>query len=413
MTSKIPPGYTPLEGATVTVVTQNLSQQTDSQGHAEILGITAGSYSVTITKEGYQGVSFGNVAITNTAITLVGDSLTGVQTQISSNPAITNLNSTSGQPDSSVTITGYNFGATQEDSTVTFNGTDATITSWSDTQIVCTVPGAATSGNVLVTVDGNSSNGVSFTVLPLDYYTVSYNGNSNTGGTVPIDRNNYEEGDTVTVLANTGTLIRINDGGASYRYIRWNTAADGSGTDYNPAATFAMGSANVTLYAKWTAYALRDTGPAGGLIFYIADDYSAGWRYMECAPASTEWDDNKEWGVFGVLIGGTETAIGTGQANTAAIIAVQGAGSTYAAQLCDGLEHGGYSDWFLPSKDELHKMYTELKENGVGDFTNVNYWSSSELDENDTWIENFNVFAHSQFPGNKNVTHSVRAARRF
>jgi uncharacterized repeat protein (TIGR02543 family) len=79
-------------------------------------------------------------------------------------------------------------------------------------------------------------------------YTVTYNGNGNTGGNVPTDSANYQNGATVTVLGNTGSLVRTN-----YAFSGWNTAANGSGTSYNPAQTFSMGSANVILYAKWAA----------------------------------------------------------------------------------------------------------------------------------------------------------------
>src|SRR5881628_131034 len=78
--------------------------------------------------------------------------------------SITSLNPTSGFAGTSVTISGANFGATQGTSTVKFNGTAATPTSWSATSIVVPVPAGATTGNVVVTVGGVASNGVSFTV---------------------------------------------------------------------------------------------------------------------------------------------------------------------------------------------------------------------------------------------------------
>jgi len=78
--------------------------------------------------------------------------------------SIANLNPNSGAVQSSVTIMGTNFGATQGTSTVKFNGTTATATSWSATSIVAPVPAGATTGNVVVTVGGVASNGVSFTV---------------------------------------------------------------------------------------------------------------------------------------------------------------------------------------------------------------------------------------------------------
>lgn len=78
-------------------------------------------------------------------------------------------------------------------------------------------------------------------------YAVTYNGNGNTGGTVPTDSNWYESGATVTVLGNTGTLVKT-----GYTWTCWNTQADGGGTDYNASETFEL-TAGTTLYAKWTA----------------------------------------------------------------------------------------------------------------------------------------------------------------
>ncbi|GAJ20252.1 unnamed protein product, partial [marine sediment metagenome] len=95
-----------------------------------------------------------------------------------------------------------------------------------------------------------------------------------------------------------------------------------------------------------------DIGPAGGYIFYDKGYYSDGWRYLEAAPVSTEWTE-KYWGSYGTLIGGTETGIGTGKSNTTIIVTWLNNHSETgkAAQLCDDLVYGGYSDWFLPSRD--------------------------------------------------------------
>lgn len=76
--------------------------------------------------------------------------------------------------------------------------------------------------------------------------TVTYDGNGNTGGSVPVDPNSpYQMDDTVTVLGNTGSLVR--DG---YTFSNWNTAANGSGTTYAAADTFTITN-DVTLYAQW------------------------------------------------------------------------------------------------------------------------------------------------------------------
>ena len=82
-------------------------------------------------------------------------------------PSITSLSPTSGNVGTSVTIAGTNFGATQGTSTVKFNGVTATPTSWGASSIVVPVPAGAGTGAVMVTVGGQASNGVTFTVNKL------------------------------------------------------------------------------------------------------------------------------------------------------------------------------------------------------------------------------------------------------
>ena len=135
-------------------------------------------------------------------------------------------------------------------------------------------------------------------------------------------------------------------------------------------------------------YNIGDTVPAGGLIFYVNPNYETdGWRYLEAAPSdqSTEilWDYGRD-----VATGATATVVGTGQANTQTIVKALGAGS-YAAQLCNDLTQGGYSEWFLPSKDELNEMYENLYLKGLGGFASGFYWSSSENHAHTAWFQYF------------------------
>ncbi|MGB7229083.1 MAG: RHS repeat-associated core domain-containing protein [Candidatus Acidiferrales bacterium] len=80
------------------------------------------------------------------------------------NPVVTGLSPAAGAPGQSVTVSGSGFGATQNGGTVTFNGAAATVTSWSDSQIVVVVPDEATSGSVSVTAGGISAGGVQFII---------------------------------------------------------------------------------------------------------------------------------------------------------------------------------------------------------------------------------------------------------
>jgi len=78
-------------------------------------------------------------------------------------------------------------------------------------------------------------------------YTVTYHANEADNGSVPVDGNSYVQGNTVTVLSNTGGLER-----SGYVFAGWCVNANGTGDSYTPGETFTMGSANITLYAKWT-----------------------------------------------------------------------------------------------------------------------------------------------------------------
>lgn len=250
------------------------------------------------------------------------------------------------------------------------------------------------------------------TVLAIPTYTVTYDGNGSTGGTVPVSSTSYKQGDTVTVLGNIGSLVNIQYG-ISLTFQGWNTKANCSGTSYSPGQTFTMGSANVTLYAKWSSI-IGATGPAGGLIFYDKGIISDGWRYLEAAPSlwnGGSEDPELEWSsITNTLIGTTDTGIGTGRTNTAAIIS-QGA-TAGAAYACVNYSGGGYSDWFLPSIDELNLIYTNLYLNGASGFADYNYyWSSSEYDAYDAWGEN--VTSGIQYSLGKLSTRYVRPIRAF
>ncbi|MFA6569768.1 MAG: IPT/TIG domain-containing protein, partial [Bacteroidota bacterium] len=102
-------------------------------------------------------------AVTGTVfITVNGKKSNEVAFAIEANPIIlTSINPNSAKIGDAVTLTGNGFGSNRGSNYVSFNGTNATeYTNWSDTQIVCKVPNGAPSGQVTVTVDGSSSNGV-------------------------------------------------------------------------------------------------------------------------------------------------------------------------------------------------------------------------------------------------------------
>src|SRR6516225_3710317 len=104
----------------------------------------------------------------NVTVTVAGQVSNGQSFTLLPTPSITSLSPVAGPVGTSVTIAGTNFGTSQGTSTVTFAGTAATtITGWNATQITAQVPVGATTGPVVVTVNGVPSAGVLFTVPPI------------------------------------------------------------------------------------------------------------------------------------------------------------------------------------------------------------------------------------------------------
>lgn len=107
---------------------------------------------------------------------------------------------------------------------------------------------------------------------------------------------------------------------------------------------------------------------------------------------------------------GTQTAVGTGEANTT-LIANSCSEAGIAARFCVDLVHNGYDDWFLPSKDELNLMY--LNRNlAVGLFSDETRWSSSQNNDNTAWAQNFDASGESK-SASKNSVLGARAIRAF
>lgn len=159
----------------------------------------------------------------------------------------------------------------------------------------------------------------------------------------------------------------------------------------SPAATLTG-----TIYQLGASY-------GGGIIFYID------WTTQHGLISSTsDQSTGTNWGCQGTLIG-TSTGIGSGQANTTAI--VNGCSTAgIAARICNDLVLNGYSDWFLPSKDEQDQMYEQ--KNVIGGFTSTWYWSSSETGPSTAWYQFFSngyQYGYSK----SDATFYVRAIRAF
>jgi hypothetical protein len=145
---------------------------------------------------------------------------------------------------------------------------------------------------------------------------------------------------------------------------------------------------------------------AGGIVFYIDQ---TGQHGLVCAP----FDQGvSAWGLNGIDVVGTSPLVGAGALNTSIMV---GYGIS-AATLCDTLVLNGYSDWFLPSADELALICTNIIPFNIGNFQLQNYyWSSTQNGPNDAFYAFlYHPTHYSVNSGNgKNPAYRVRAVRAF
>jgi hypothetical protein len=151
-----------------------------------------------------------------------------------------------------------------------------------------------------------------------------------------------------------------------------------------------------------STYEIGETGPANGIVCYDKGSYSDGWRYMEVANEDLQY---AEWGCLGSLVSNTEkTEIGSGLLNSASIANYHDGLTNYYLNpsICNSLNNGtviaqkallfsnsNYKDWFLPSYNELELIYLNLHQNQIGNFENKKYWTSTQINENNVKVLNF------------------------
>jgi hypothetical protein len=214
----------------------------------------------------------------------------------------------------------------------------------------------------------------------------------------------------ITKSTRIETLLASGGGAGSARTAPAQTARAGTTGGGTAAPTPAPAQA-----APAKVYKVGDTGPAGGIVFFDMGFVINGWRYLEAAPR--DFQIAVRWGPNG-SVGATQTIIGGGKQNTELMISTHGNETLGAAQMAtaDAATYSGYDDWFLPSRDDLNLLYTNLKAKSLGSFGSGWYWSSSEVDGDSAWVQRFSDGAQSyggDYNYNKSSAYSVRAIRRF
>ena len=237
---------------------------------------------------------------------------------------------------------------------------------------------------------------------------------------------------TSTTAVSGGTITYQGATAVTARGICWSTStnptlANSFSTNGTGVGTFVANltglTAGTTYYVR--AYATNASGTSygnevsfvsqalqvgqsfeGGVIAYIDN---TGLHGFVVAP--NDQSNGVYWHVSNIgVTGASGTSVGTGNNNTINITNMYGSENN-AARICFDFVLGGFSDWFLPSKDELYHLY--LNKLNIGGFSNSNYWSSSEEAVN---ASAWNIdFTNGNFNNNapKFSNYKVRAIRYF
>jgi hypothetical protein len=181
----------------------------------------------------------------------------------------------------------------------------------------------------------------------------------------------------VTWGTSNGTYATVSNGTV--------TGANATGSATITATAVDGQGASATFYANTKPIVINGvaSGPAGGYLFYDSTEYGTkGWRFMEAATVNvgmTHGWSIVNWDVSGAI----STDFGSGRNNTQAIIDSQGAGN-YMANDCKNYIQGGYSDWFMPSYNEVEYMRIS------GTFINFSvlffFESSSQFSYEGCWV---------------------------
>lgn len=162
---------------------------------------------------------------------------------------------------------------------------------------------------------------------------------------------------------------------------------------------------SIQFKTKYNKYEIGDSAE-GGFVFYVDATGDHGLIAANKDIASAKW------GCQGTSISGTYSYVGSGATNTTRII--QSCFTTgIAARICDASTLNGYSDWFLPSKDELNLMHQNLYLKNKGNFKTNVYWSSTQSSSLNAWRQLFNLNLNQAYYDKDLIAYLVRPARPF
>jgi surface protein len=193
-----------------------------------------------------------------------------------------------------------------------------------------------------------------------------------------------------------------------------NPTLTASATTVCPESTVSL-TVNSNMPAT-SQFSVGDIGPSGGYVFYDQGSVINGWRYLEAYPN----DSGSNSGIEGYCnaIPNTSTSIGAGLTNTLNFITSGSIGNWLGTVVAIQLNTS--NNWHIPSKDELNLMYTNLKRNNLGNFQDIQYWSSSPASygscgvNGGVWVQNFATGSQvSEYRNGYQGAGNLRLIRQF
>jgi hypothetical protein len=162
-------------------------------------------------------------------------------------------------------------------------------------------------------------------------------------------------------------------------------------------------------------YSVGEIGPSGGYIIYENPDLFGEWHFIEVAP--TDIVGTYPWSTTLSTTNITSTQIGAGTENTNQIVGILGNAQNYAAGMANSWSSSGYTNWALPSFDELKLIKDILFDQGLGNLqTGLTYWSSSEdptFHMNAWTVKMSSSSQNLMVTQTKSIPMKIRAIRKF
>lgn len=332
--------------------TTGLSSYTWYKDDAMISGATTNSYTPLAAGAYKVSASNGTCSTTSSATTIntCGVTADGKMVSVANAGALLSLEG------------GANFGTTMNEVGKIINNTGLT-----------TVKGAIGATTAVISGVISATNALTSSIGVI-YSTDANFGTSSTSTT----QSNVAAGTYATTL--TGLS-------ATTSYYAKSFIVNKAGTSYGPVVNFTTSTPPVAVGDVY----------GGGIVFYVLQSGDAGYDanvQHGLIAATANQSNGVNWAKTASVTGATGTAIGTGLANTNLIISNQGNTGSYAAKIARDYTGGGYTDWYLPSAEELHKMVGLAALN-----LSTYYHSSTEYNSSNAIYEGLTIGDFYRTPG--------------